>query len=118
MSILIYGIPTCSTCKKALQWLDANQISYEFIDTKHHPPTREQIAAWVATLGSAAMRNTSGQSYRALRDQKKNWTEDQWIEAFTQDAMLLRRPLFVRDETAVLAGFRISADAARQKLGL
>ncbi len=64
------------------------------------------------------MRNISGQSYRALGDQKKTWTDEQWIEAFAKEPMLLKRPLFVKDETAVLVGFRAKEEVMREKLGL
>ncbi len=106
MSLLVYGIPNCGTCKKALQWLEARGIAYEFINTKEHPPTQEMLADWVASLGAAPMRNTSGHSYRALGEDKKDWTDQQWIEAFSADAMLIKRPLFVKDGKAILVGFR------------
>ncbi|MEH1938933.1 MAG: Spx/MgsR family RNA polymerase-binding regulatory protein [Nostoc sp.] len=109
MCIQVYGIPNCGTCKKALTWLQHNNIDYEFINTKDTPPTREQIQNWVSSLGFAPMRNSSGQSYRALGEEKKTWTEEQWIEAFTHDAMLLKRPLFVKNGTAVLVGFKDEA---------
>jgi arsenate reductase (glutaredoxin) len=118
MSIQIYGIPNCGTCKKAFKWLQDNGIDYEFINTKETPPTRDQIENWVKSLGSTAMRNTSGQSYRSLGDDKKTWTNEQWIEAFTKDAMLLKRPLFLLDGTAVLIGFKDKDEVVRQKLGL
>jgi integrase len=35
---------------------------------------------------------------------------EQWIEAFAQDAMLIKRPLMVKDGTAVLVGFRTKED--------
>jgi arsenate reductase len=76
------------------------------------------IQRWVEVLGLKPMRNTSGQSYRALGDKKNDWTAQQWIEAFAQDAMLLKRPLFVKDGTAVLVGFRDKEDVVREKLGL
>ncbi|MDK2407639.1 Spx/MgsR family RNA polymerase-binding regulatory protein [Aphanizomenon sp. PH219] len=118
MSIQIYGIPNCGTCKKAFKWLQENGIDYEFINTKETPPTREMVQNWVTSLGSAAMRNTSGQSYRALGDDKKNWIDEQWIDAFSKDAMLLKRPLFLKDGTAVLIGFKDKDEVVRQKLGL
>lgn len=108
MALVVYGIPTCSTCKKALQWLDSHTIPYEFINTKLRPPGPDLVGAWVAALGSKAMRNTSGLSYRALGDEKQTWGDSKWIEAFSQDAMLLKRPLFVKDGKAVLIGFRAS----------
>lgn len=109
MSIQVYGIPNCGTCKKAFTWLQHNNIDYEFINTKDTPPTPEQIQNWVKSLGYASMRNTSGQSYRALGEEKKTWTEQQWIDAFANDAMLLKRPLFVKNGTAVVVGFRDEA---------
>lgn len=109
MFIQVYGIPNCGTCKKALTWLQDNNIDYEFINTKETPPKSEMIRNWVKSLGSTPMRNTSGQSYRALGDEKKIWTDEQWIDAFTHDAMLLKRPLFVKDGVAVLVGFKDKA---------
>ena len=118
MAIQVYGIPNCGTCKKAFQWLDANDIAYEFINTKEQPPNQDMIAEWVKTLGFKPMRNTSGQSYRALGEARNSWTDDQWVEAFARDAMLLKRPLFVKDGEAVLVGFRAKEDVIREKLGV
>lgn len=118
MSIEIYGIPNCGTCKKALQWLEDNNIDYTFINTKTNPPHQEIIASWVKSLTFKPMRNTSGKSYRALGEERNTWTEKQWIEAFAQDPMLLKRPLFVKNDTAVLVGFRAKEEVIREKLGL
>lgn len=116
MSLQIYGIPNCTTCKKAFKWLEDNGVDYEFINTKENPPTHKMVQSWVGTLGFKPMRNTSGQSYRALGEEKQTWTDEQWIEAFTKDAMLLKRPLFVKDGTAVLVGFREKEDVIRERL--
>ena len=116
MALQVYGIPNCGTCKKALKWLDANGVAYEFINTKEQPPSREQIADWVSSLTARPMRNTSGMAYRALGEDKKTWSDDQWIGAFANDAMLLKRPLFVKDGKAVLVGFRASEADLRATL--
>lgn len=108
----VYGIPTCSTCKKALKWLDAQGVTYTFINTKLQPPTTNQVQDWVVALGYASLRNTSGQSYRALGPEKAGWTDQEWITAYSQDAMLLKRPLFVQGGQAVAVGFRDSETLA------
>ncbi|MBF2025285.1 MAG: Spx/MgsR family RNA polymerase-binding regulatory protein [Oscillatoriales cyanobacterium C42_A2020_001] len=118
MSIQVYGIPNCGTCKKAFTWLESNGVEYEFINTKEHPPTQTMIQEWVNALGSKPMRNTSGQSYRVLGTVKDDWTDAEWVEAFANDAMLLKRPLFVKDGAAVLVGFRDKDEVIRQKLGV
>jgi arsenate reductase (glutaredoxin) len=117
MTLQLYGIPNCGTCKKAFQWLADQNIEYEFINTKEHPPSKAMIQAWVESLGSKPMRNTSGQSYRALGADKQIWTDAQWIEAFAQDAMLLKRPLFVKAGQAIMVGFRANETLLQQTLG-
>ena len=116
MTLTIYGIPTCGTCKKALQWLKGQGIAHNFVNFKDHTPNQDEIRDWVETLGAKALRNTSGQSYRALGDKKQEWTEEQWIEAFAQDAMLIKRPLIVKDGKAIIAGFRLSEAELKEKL--
>jgi arsenate reductase len=118
MSIQIYGIPNCGTCKKAIKWLQDHNVDYQFINTKDNPPNTTMIKEWVKALGNKAMRNTSGKSYRDLGEEKKTWTDQQWIKAFAEDAMLLKRPLFVRDNQAVLVGFRASEAEIKEKLGV
>lgn len=98
--------------------MQSHGVAYEFINTREQPPTRDLIQQWVARLGAKPMRNTSGQAYRALGEEKQNWTDAQWVEAFAGDAMLLKRPLFVKDGEAVLVGFRAGEEELRQLLSL
>ncbi len=117
MSLKVYGIPNCGTCKKAIAWLQDNDIAHEFIDTKEQAPTKDMLSAWVSELTAKPMRNTSGLSYRALGDEKKEWSDQQWLDAFAQDAMLIKRPLFEKDGKAVMVGFRAKEAEKLAKLG-
>jgi arsenate reductase (glutaredoxin) len=116
MMIKVYGIPNCGTCKKAIAWLQDNNLEYEFINTKDHPPDQKMITSWVKALGSRVMRNTSGKSYRALGEARNTFSEQEWIDLFAQDAMLLKRPLFTKDNQAVLVGFKGSPAELKEKL--
>lgn len=116
MMIKVYGIPNCGTCKKAIAWLQDNNLEYEFINTKDHPPDQKMITSWVKALGSKAMRNTSGKSYRALGEARNTFSDQQWIDLFAQDAMLLKRPLFTKDNQALLVGFKTSPAELKEKL--
>ena len=115
MTLKIYGIPKCGTCKKAIAWIEDKDIAYEFINTKEQPPTKPMIEKWVKALTARPMRNTSGLSYRALGEEKKDWSDQQWIDAFADDAMLLKRPLFEKGGEAVMVGFR-AKEAEIEKL--
>ncbi len=116
MALKVYGIPTCGTCKKAIAWLEDNSIDYDFVNTKEQPPSKAMISAWVDELTAKPMRNTSGLSYRALGEQKKAWSDAQWTDAFAEDAMLLKRPLFEQDGKAVMVGFRAKEEEKLAKL--
>lgn len=106
MSIVVYGIPNCGTVQKARAWLEQTGRPHAFHDFRKELLPAEQIAGWVDVLGSAALRNTSGGSYRALPAEKADWSEAQWAEAMAADPMLIKRPVVEKDGVAVSAGFR------------
>ena len=64
------------------------------------------------------MRNTSGGAYRALGDDKKTWTDAQWITAFTKDPMLLKRPLIEQNGVALSTGFKGSDEEIKTRLNI
>ena len=102
----VYGIKTCDTVRKACKWLEAQGIQGERVDLRTTPPSRELVTAWVAQFGAKALKNTSGGAYRALPEEKKTWGEAEWINAFSEDPMLIKRPVIVRDGTPLGVGFR------------
>ncbi|MEM1007684.1 MAG: arsenate reductase family protein [Myxococcota bacterium] len=107
--IEIYGIPTCNSCKKARTWCTQHEIDFTWQDLRKEPPSIEQVKAWVQSLSAKPLRNTSGGSYRALGEEKKEWSDTQWTEAFAADPMLLKRPILVVDSVAQTTGFRAEA---------
>jgi arsenate reductase len=109
--ITVYGIPTCATVKKCRKALDDKGVAYAFVDFRKSPPPPEQVQKWVAKLGTKAMRNLAGGSYRALGDEKDAWSDSQWTAAYTKDPMLIKRPIVERDGEPVLVGFK-DADVA------
>ncbi len=86
------------------------------MNTRENPPAQSEIDIWIKSIGSKPMRNTSGGSYRALGEEKKTWSDEQWSKAFANDPMLLKRPLFAREGRALCTGFRGSDDELKKKL--
>ena len=114
--VVVYGIPACGTVKKARSWLNERGTSHAFVDFRAEPVERERIERWVAAVGAKALRNTSGGSYRALPEDKKNWSEERWTAAFFDDPMLIKRPVVEVDDK-VTVGFR-SSEPLAQALGV
>ena len=88
--------PKCTTCKKAMKWLDDNNISYEVRDIKENNPSYEE-----------RFFNTSGLIYRSmnLKDKLSDMTEEEQLRLLATDGMLVKRPILIGDDT-VLVGFK------------
>ena len=107
--MLVLCYPKCTTCQKALDWLDAHGLSYEIRNIKEQNPTEEELRAWHTKSGLPLRRffNTSGLLYKGfgLKEKLPTMPEDEQLALLAQHGMLVRRPLLVTD-SFVLVGFR------------
>lgn len=107
--ITVYCYSRCSTCKKALKWLDENGIEHEVLDIKEDHPDEDLLRKYYAMSGLPLKRffNTSGIQYREQGLSKKlpDMSEDEQIALLATDGMLVKRPLVVGDDF-VLTGFK------------
>ena len=107
--IKVYCYSRCTTCKKALKWLDDNNVKYELIDIKENNPDEATIKKYYEKSGLALKRffNTSGMIYRDLGLSKKlpDMTEEEQIKLLASDGMLVKRPLLVSGNL-ILTGFK------------
>ena len=51
MSLVLYGLPNCDTCKKARNWLARFGIEHGFVDYRTHPVPAATLKAWAQQLG-------------------------------------------------------------------
>ena len=105
----IYCYSRCSTCKKALAWLDERGIKYELLDIKEQHPTEEELRRFHGKSGLPLKKffNTSGMIYREMELSKKlpTMSDDEQYALLATDGMLVKRPLVIGDDF-VLTGFR------------
>ncbi len=108
---LILSYAGCSTCKKALRWLEAHGVDPKVRAIVDEPPTAKELATWIGASGVGVRKwlNTSGQSYRALdKDALASATDDDLVRWLTEDGKLVKRPVLVHGKR-VLVGFREEA---------
>ena len=109
--IKVYCYSKCSTCKKALKWLDEKKVKYELIDLKENNPDEKILRKYHKQSGLPLKRffNTSGMIYREMELSKKlpDMSEDEQFKLLASDGMLVKRPMLVTDKT-VLTGFKES----------
>ena len=117
--VKVYCYVKCSTCKKALKWLEDNKIKHTVIDIKGNHPDEKTLRELHGRSGLPLRRffNTSGLLYREMELSKKlpEMSEDEMFKLLASDGMLVKRPLLVTDN-AVIPGFK--EDAWREALSL
>jgi len=65
--MILYGIPTCDTCKKAIKALQAAGHDVAFRDVRANPLTAAEIDEIVTEFGDRVI-NKSSTTYRAFSD--------------------------------------------------
>ena len=105
----VYCYSRCSTCRKALKWLEDHGIAHTTADIRTEHPDADGLRELIAMSGLPLKRffNTSGIPYRELGLAKKlpDMSEEEQIALLATDGMLIKRPLAVGDGF-VLTGFR------------
>ena len=114
--VKVYCYSRCTTCQKALKWLQSHGVEHTVIDIKTDHPDEETLRAYYRQSGLPLKRffNTSGIPYRELGLSKKlpDMSEDEQLRLLSTDGMLVKRPLLVGDGF-VLTGFKEAEWEAR-----
>ncbi len=115
----VYCYSRCTTCRKALKWLEDHGIEHSVTDIRSDHPDEKTLRKLYAMSGMPLKRffNTSGIPYRELELSKKlpDMSEDEQLALLASDGMLVRRPLLVGD-SFVLTGFREEEWKARLEI--
>jgi len=107
MSVALYGLTTCDTCRKARNWLDRFEVAYTFVDYRANPVPAATLKSWAQQLGGwEKLVNKSSTTWRTLLPQRKNPASDpEWTLLLKEYPALVRRPVVVQDDDSVSVGF-------------
>ena len=107
MLVLVYR--KCSTCLKAIKWMEEHQIKFEERPIVEENPTYEELKEWYEKSGLPLKRffNTSGMLYKEMgvKDRLPEMSEEEQLKLLATNGMLVKRPLVV-GEDFVLTGFK------------
>ncbi|MBM3616626.1 MAG: hypothetical protein FJX28_14745 [Alphaproteobacteria bacterium] len=87
--MILYGIPTCDTCKKAQKALEAAGHVVQFRDIRKDPLTEVEIAEMVAEFG-ARLVNRQSTTYRSFSDFLRESEPEAQIAA---QSTVMKRPV-------------------------
>lgn len=98
MSITMYGLPQCGTCKKAMAWLDGQGLDHQFINYRTDPIDPALLRQWAAAQGWPKVVNRASMTWRKLDDALKDPQSDaDWLALIKEYDALVRRPVLVHD---------------------
>ena len=102
----IYGIPNCSKVKKALDWLKANEIDFEFYDFKKLGISESKLAEWAGILGWESLINKRGTTWKKLdAETQSSITSDKAAFAILMEKpSMIKRPV-LESPAGLLSGF-------------
>lgn len=108
MNTRIYGIKNCDTVKKAIQFLEENNIAYEFHDYKKLGIDASKIKEWSKLVPFELLINKKGPTYRNLSDEDKMLLEkiSTAIPVMQNNTSVIKRPI-VENMGKILLGFNV-----------
>ena len=103
MAMMIYGLKTCDTCRKAAKALPDAQ----FRDIRAEPLGQEEIAEFLAEFGEALI-NRASTTWRGMTEQERAQSPDLLLSAHPT---VMKRPLIRVGEKFYL-GWKADVQAA------
>jgi len=102
----VYGITNCDTVKKALNWLKANHVDYEFHDFKKLGISQEKLKEWDQKAGYENFLNKKGLTWKQLDPQVKESikTNADALQLLQVKTSMIKRPV-IETDNSLLFGF-------------
>ena len=97
MSLRVYGISACDTCRKARRWLDEQGIGYEYRDLREDALSARELTAWLREVGSERLVNRRSTTWRQLpAERRPSLDADDLADVLADYPTMIKRPVFVR----------------------
>ena len=109
----VYEYKNCSTCQKALKYLDGKKIKYEKIPIVEQPPSPTELKRMLGHLKAKGgslknLFNTSGVQYRELgisEKLKNGMSESEALALLAKNGKLIKRPFLLTSDDGTV-GFK------------
>ncbi|MBZ0253869.1 MAG: arsenate reductase, partial [Candidatus Methylomirabilis sp.] len=93
--IVLYGLKTCDTCKRARRFLDGRGAAYRFHDVREDGLDAKALRAWAREVGWERLVNKASATWRGLADaDKADLDEAKALGLLLANPTLMKRPVF------------------------
>ena len=103
----LFGLRNCTTCQKAMAWLDQQNVAYSFVDVREDGVGEAKVAQWSKAVGGyEKLINRAGLTWRGLRPSDiADLNEQKAVALAAKNPSLIRRPLIEHQNGVVTTGF-------------
>jgi arsenate reductase len=103
----VYAYAKCSTCRRALKFLESRGVAYTEVLIVETPPSRGELKSMLARgVPLKKLFNSSGELYRELKIAEKlpGLSEDEALSLLSKNGKLVKRPFVLLPDRG-LVGF-------------
>jgi len=97
--VILYGIKTCDTMRKARRWLDDHGVDYRFHDLRGDGLDAGRLDAWIGDLGWENLVNRRGTTWRQLPP-----GEREALDAARARELMLKHPTLIKRPLLEIGG--------------
>lgn len=105
--IKIYTVSSCTSCKKAKNWLNAHQLSYNEHNLGKESITKEEILSILAKTenGIASIVSSKNRYAKSLDCDIEELSVNEVIDIITENPRILKSPILI-DEKRLQVGYK------------
>ena len=106
VSVEVYGLPYCTTCQRAIQYLQERGVKVQNLrDLKTQPLSAVEVEELARKVGGAEkLFSKRAMKYRKMGLHEQTLTDDDLIRLMTEEYTFVTRPVIVAGDRAT-AGF-------------
>jgi arsenate reductase len=116
--LVVYTYKKCSTCRKAVKWLEAEEIAFQEKPIRETPPTKAELKRMLAAQEGNLKKlfNASGGDYREMKlgPKLESMPAAEAFALLNGNGNLVKRPFALTGDTG-LVGFKEDIWAAALK---
>ncbi len=96
--VIVYGIPTCDTTKKAIGWLKQKKMQFHFHNYRESGITQKKLREWCNTAGWEKVLNKKSTTWRCLTPEQQQSVNSQEsaVQLMQEHHTLIKRPILER----------------------
>ena len=100
----IYHNPRCRKSRDTLSIIEEKNIQVEIVEYLKDPITKKELKQILRLLNISAVELIrKGESLYKEKFNKKDFSNDEWLDIILKNPILIERPIVVKDNQAVIA---------------